>query len=1222
MVQDITDEEEGTPALNGVAPQPNEETSTPPISTEVPEVDEDVEVLMSRAEREQASMRLLFLERKQKKEAQAHARAVAEAEAANSPPPPPPVVDNSANEGFGYVAEEFVTALGGGGADAVNEVVDLFTEDESYNLNVQPNTSTAGQVGRGLVQFITGFIPAVRALGLVGRSSKALNAINTAGKGIPKAMVAGATADAVVFDPHQARVSNLILDMSDEEPAIYTPILEYLKSDEEDSQAEGRFKNAVEGFLIGGAFEVLLKGLRGVKQHYSSRGENASEKTIEQVDKLREERVEPTLNKEAVDEPIKLDSKGKPIEQPVKPDEPVQHIFKLDKNGKPIEVEVTPSREHVIKTVKPKRVKELFNAATKGDITAKDTVVDEVAGDINLASTPEDYHAMRDKLASALTPVVKGVQTHELVKELAETLGESPAKIMQLYENVKQLPEMMAAMDMLVKKQLSSLNKLVDAYDVNTSTVLDELEIKKQLIAYDVLVSDLVHAGSQTARALNARKIMGEPMSTGLNKADIEMLVDMNGGRKTIQSLIGKVKAAKGNPRRQKDLIREGWMKRSVNALTSVYVNGLLSGPHTPIINASTNLLLFFDDLATRSGGVLVGKSPFRHKNNLTDESVGKSLNETSDNFDAVRVRAWSTMEAMKQSFRLASDAREAAGGPKKGPLNKEGVGNVWKTARSGQSQTDPRGGTKAELQFDQNNPISAENFGLSKPKGPVTPSNITAYSIDALGGVIGSPGRLLLATDELFKTTSYTAEIYEQAFHKAAAEGFLIGTKEMGERIAQLVTKPSAIMKEEALRIARANTLTDRLGEIGTGFTKIVDSSHVGRFLVPFIQVPTNIIKFPLKRTAGINRLMPSVRAEYAAGGRRADIQTAKVAMMSSLYAMFGYLAAEGKITGSYDTITKAEKNAGKLHNAIKIGDKWHAVDRYTPLSFPLLFSAQVHHMVTNNEHGVGGKEEEEQLAVEAILTSLQYANNLAPTAGLVDLVGAISSGSEAKFDKWWATWGDKVIPFSGARRAYTKTVDPFIREKYDTWDHINANRGLENPPVNPQVDEFGEDKPKPTVFGPAAFSPQYTSTESKDPVKLELAAMDITFPRISRKLRVGELDMELTKDQYYRLQKLVGKEGKLGGKNFHENLSDLIKSSTYTNKPEYDPASEVKSIREDMIRDTFTMYLEKGRQLLMEEFPEIKEEQIRLFNQERKEKLGIKPLTWLDPDLKTKNS
>mgnify|MGYP003388340410 FL=1 len=952
--------------------------------------------------------------------------------------------------------------------------------------------------------------------------------------------------------------------------------------------------------VIGGAFEVLLKGLRGIKQHYSSRGENASEKTIEQVDKLREERVEPTLNKEAVDEPIKLDSKGKPVE-----------------------VEVTPKQvHHNKKRITAKRANALFKAATKGNESAKDEIVDEFAGDINSASTPQEYQAMRDKLAPELTPMVKGVQTHEVVKELAETLGESPEKIMELYKNVSQLPEMMAAMDMLVKKQLSSLNKLVDAYDVNTATVLEELEIKKQLIAYDLLVSDFIGAGSQTARALNARKMMGDPLSTGLSKADIDMLVDANGGRKTIQSLITKVKAAKGNPRRQQDLIRKGWMKRTTNAVMSVYVNGLLSGPHTPIINASTNLLLFFDDLATRSGGVLVGKTPFRHKNKLIDEKSGKSLNETADNFDAVRVRAWSTMEAMKQSFRLASDAREAAGGPKKGPLNKEGVGNVWKTARSGQSQIDPRGGTKAEQQFDQDNPISAVNFGLSKPEGRVTPSNITAYSIDVLGGVIGSPGRLLLATDELFKTTSYTAEIYEQAFHKAAAEGLLIGTKEMGERIAELVTKPSPIMKEEALRIARANTLTDRLGEVGAGFTKIVDNSHVGRFLVPFIQVPTNILMFPLKRTPVINRFIPSVKAEYAAGGRRADIQTAKVAMMSSLYAMFGYLASEGKITGSYDTITKAEKSAGKLHNAFKVGDTWHAVDRYTPLSFPLLFSAQFMSMVTNNEHGVGGKEEEEQLAVEAILTSLQYANNLAPTAGLVDLVDIIASDNEAKFEKWWATWGDKVIPFSGARRAYTKTVDPFIREKYDTWDHIHANRGLENPPVNPQVDEFGEDKPKPTVFGPAAFSPQYTSTESKDPVKLELAAMDITFPRISRKLRVGELDMELTKDQYYRLQKLVGKEGKIGGKNFHENLSDLIKSSTYTNKPEYDPASEVKSIREDMIRDTFTMYLEKGRQLLMEEFPEIKEEQIRLFNQERKEKLGIKPLTWLDPDLKTKNS
>lgn len=102
-------------------------------------------------------------------------------------------------------------------------------------------------------QFLTAFVPLFK----VSRA---------AGLGVGAAGgAAGVATDVLAFDPHDPRVSNLINEMA---PALSNPITEYLAAKPEDSAAEGKFKNAVEGLGLGvvadGIFRTV-KALKGAK---------------------------------------------------------------------------------------------------------------------------------------------------------------------------------------------------------------------------------------------------------------------------------------------------------------------------------------------------------------------------------------------------------------------------------------------------------------------------------------------------------------------------------------------------------------------------------------------------------------------------------------------------------------------------------------------------------------------------------------------------------------------------------------------------------------------------------------------------------------------------------------------------------------------------------------------------------------------------------------------
>ena len=115
-----------------------------------------------------------------------------------------------------------------------------------------PESGTGeGALIRNASQFLTAFIPVmkgVRAVGVTGT--------------IMRPAVAGAIADFAAFDPHDERMSNIINDLA---PALRNPVTAYLEADPIDTDAEGRFKNALEGLGLGVTADTFFQSIKAIR---------------------------------------------------------------------------------------------------------------------------------------------------------------------------------------------------------------------------------------------------------------------------------------------------------------------------------------------------------------------------------------------------------------------------------------------------------------------------------------------------------------------------------------------------------------------------------------------------------------------------------------------------------------------------------------------------------------------------------------------------------------------------------------------------------------------------------------------------------------------------------------------------------------------------------------------------------------------------------------------
>ena len=140
-----------------------------------------------------------------------------------------------------------------------------------------------GMVGglvEGITQFGLGLIPGLGVAGLAAKGAKAFGADSKLVSGV-KTITAGATADFISFDEHEARLSDFLVGHD----ATRNSITEYLQSNEEDSAFEGRMKNVLEGGALGAIGGVLIKSAKALKKGKQLDGSPESIAAKEAADK-------------------------------------------------------------------------------------------------------------------------------------------------------------------------------------------------------------------------------------------------------------------------------------------------------------------------------------------------------------------------------------------------------------------------------------------------------------------------------------------------------------------------------------------------------------------------------------------------------------------------------------------------------------------------------------------------------------------------------------------------------------------------------------------------------------------------------------------------------------------------------------------------------------------------------------------------------------------------
>jgi len=742
------------------------------------------------------------------------------------------------------------------------------THPDTFQFDLEESESVTGSMIRDTTKFLLGFIPALRGVKLLGLTGK-----------LAAPMVAGAITDATVFDPMEARLSNLI-----QNTALENPVTEWLAADEDDTELEGRVKNAIEGLGLGLAGEGLLKGLRAFR-------------------KLK--KAAPEMVAQGVDETGRVAVKG----------------TDLDVFDATAVADVTGGKAKLIKTkISPKGVDtdKLLRKIRKGEYVGDDF---DSGFNPEYINTEEDVHYVLQVFQDTYTDFIRQAKGGEVSKQadakaLAELLGTEEKVLLsnRLFQDTQNLDAKVFAVNQLLAGSAKRIDDLISRVaDPMGDTTANWVKLRRMVDIHAGIQAQVKGTQTNIARALNMYKVGRDGM---LDQNALEEILSVKGGKRTIRKWAQNYKRIPAGAKRNK-FIRDTVKAKTVDAIQFYWINSILSGPHTAVVNILGNAAVQFMDLVEHS--VAATANVFRGgKGEITFTEVGaRTLGMLQGLFDAFKLSS----DAMSEA--LARTPNEGLTGPlkflKEVDVKDRRVGNAWKAFAKDAPVIDPR-----TTQENYYRAISGAAFGAEE-------GSLFGKTADFLGAAIGIPGRVLVTTDEIFKTMAYRSELAGQAVRAAVSQG---GDRSaIKQTIREFLENPPQHLTDTLTKRMRHLTFQDDLGEVGQKFQRLTNSSTPLKFVFPFVRTPVNIMKYVSHRTPIARSFSSQIKADIAAGGARAELAKAKLATGSALFAMGTTLAAMGKITGGADDKNREQRYLiGQQPYAFKIGNKTISFSRSDP--------------------------------------------------------------------------------------------------------------------------------------------------------------------------------------------------------------------------------------------------------------------------------------------------
>ena len=410
-------------------------------------------------------------------------------------------------------------------------------------------------------------------------------------------------------------------------------------------------------------------------------------------------------------------------------------------------------------------------------------------------------------------------------------------------------------------------------------------------------------------------------------------------------------------------------------------------------------------------------------------------------------------------------------------------------------------------------------------------------------------PSRLLMSTDDAFRTILARQRIAEQSMYQAMTEAKdpldvdKLAQKYMAEYSKSIDPQTGRIKDKGLSHYAEIGTFQEDPGRAVNGLSQFLENlgplGPLGRVAVPFLRTPANIIRYQAQFTP----LVGKYAGEYLAVKQSGDAlrvaeyegREAVGAIAASIGLMLG---ASGLTTGNtpVDARERARwKALGIQPRSINIGGNWVSYNALEPLNNVLAGMADIAMLARMglNEDWLETLSGQMALAIAAGLTEKSYFAGLESIAVLAD-PGQLIKGDTVL--KGLLSTTNNMLPLSGARRAAANTFDPYMREFNNEIDRamqaaIPGYRNFQPPMINVLT---GKPLMNPNGGPWNALVPFEVSPDNKDPVAKMLMAAEYNWSDTLEKSPSGR---SLTSTQKYYIRNAMATNG------LRQQLDDLRK-------------------------------------------------------------------------------
>jgi hypothetical protein len=1015
----------------------------------------------------------------------------------------------------------------------------------------------AENMTEGATRFVTGFIGPNKFFKAVGLSGGLLKT------GL-RGMAAGGVSDLTVFDPNEGRLSDMLVEF--DSPVLNNAVTQYLATDEDDTEMEGRVKNVLEGMLIGGPFEILF-GLKAFKKAKATKDLAEKEKiykeTGEAINDLRKGKKTKKVYKKIAENNPAINMK--------------EYLKKLNIGQKEAKKETESFIKKILNTKSLKNsaqvLKTIDDVAERFDETTKDFLQNDV---------------------------LKNSEAEELATLMSRDKGEILKSLPKEGERAKTATVRMIASKQILQELAFQLKQTSEQYVKQfgketknwTKQAKEDVALQAQVVRDTVVgLKNQIRGAARVTQAGNIKVVRSEGKILNVEEL-VNIIRNFEGDSATMAKLI------KDAPLEEVvNKVSKSKYQRIQEAFNSAYINSLLSGVFTQAINIKSGVYeALIRPLEQIAGGALRADSKAIQLGFAQYKGLMMHFGEV---VEMTRL-ALKQGDAILDPLSRTQDNLEIVGGKAIRPISGANLG------------VEGAAGTAIDwvgkvIEFPSRLLMTGDEFLKQSNYRARLFSNAVDNTMTRGLDIQSKAGKENI--DKIFKegfTKNGAANIKESSINQNALQyareatytNDLMGGSylNIGSHIqtflnaapifrflAPFIRTPTNLWRHMSNRIPGLGAFTKQNRMMWNSGDRRARAEVLGRQLLG-----TSVVMYGLHLATEDVEDKNGKRYPKITGNGPSNFQVKKTWLSLGWQP---YSIAQVKDDG---TVTYKQYN------------------RMDPRFMVLGFVADIKENIAN----INDQEKEEMLTA-GIMTIMRNASNKTYLRGITDAMSLIGSPTEKKFEQFFGGVVGNLIPYASLRNQGIPGILEPETDAFETrsfLDKILERSGLGEKYLEPRRDiitgEPIEKTPSSLYFNPegvVSFSsfvqgPSLVGRQidvKDNPVAYEIARLRIALTP-PQKIKSRTVDLtEFKKDNQSAYDYLMENTGKvkINGRTFQEEVINQMDSTFYKNRQEGDVNFD--GGKEMVIKKVFKAYKDAAYAQMIKNYPEVKDAIIKAQKQ-----------------------